>query len=49
MSGRIPTELGLRMFVDGLLEVKSLDHNDREKLNQSLAVTKAMSEMRWIG
>ena len=25
------------MFVDGLLEVKSLDHNDREKLNQSLA------------
>lgn len=36
-AGRIPTELGLRMFVDGLLEVKSLDHNDREKLNQSLA------------
>ena len=36
-AGRIPTELGLRMFVDGLLEVKSLDHHDREKLNQSLA------------
>ena len=35
-AGRIPTELGLRMFVDGLLEVDSLDRVDREKLNQSL-------------
>ncbi len=35
-AGRIPTELGLRMFVDGLLEVKSLDRMDRKKLNQSL-------------
>ena len=35
-AGRIPTELGLRMFVDGLLEVKSLDRLDRQKLNQSL-------------
>ena len=35
-AGRIPTELGLRMFVDGLLEVDLLDRVDREKLNQSL-------------
>jgi heat-inducible transcriptional repressor len=35
-AGRIPSELGLRMFVDGLLEVNTLDHNDREKLNQSV-------------
>ena len=35
-AGRIPSELGLRMFVDGLLEVNTLDHSDREKLNQSV-------------
>ena len=35
-AGRIPSELGLRMFVDGLLEVSTLDHSDREKLNQSV-------------
>ena len=35
-AGRIPTELGLRMFVDGLLEVRTLNNDDREKLNRSL-------------
>ena len=35
-AGRIPSELGLRMFVDGLLEVNTLDHSDHEKLNQSV-------------
>ena len=35
-AGRIPSELGLRMFVDGLLEVHALDQSDREKLNQSV-------------
>ncbi len=35
-AGRIPSELGLRMFVDGLLELRALDQDDREKLNQSL-------------
>ncbi|MAT87983.1 MAG: heat-inducible transcriptional repressor HrcA [Aestuariivita sp.] len=34
-AGRIPSELGLRMFVDGLLEVSTLNQKDREKLNQS--------------
>ena len=31
-SGRIPTQMGLRMFVDGLLEVDGLEITDREKL-----------------
>ncbi len=32
-AGRIPTQQGLRMFVDGLLEVRDLDMQDREKLD----------------
>ena len=32
-SGRIPTQMGLRMFVDGLLEVDGLEITDREKLD----------------
>ncbi len=34
-AGRIPTQSGLRMFVDGLLEV-SLDGQDRERIDQTL-------------
>ncbi|MCL7404521.1 MAG: heat-inducible transcriptional repressor HrcA [Marivivens sp.] len=34
-AGRIPTQTGLRMFVDGLLEV-SLSGDDREKIDQTL-------------
>ena len=29
-AGRVPTQQGLRMFVDGLLEVRELDPTDRE-------------------
>lgn len=32
-AGRVPTQMGLRMFVDGLLEVEELQHEDREKLD----------------
>ncbi|GGG78955.1 heat-inducible transcription repressor HrcA [Salipiger pallidus] len=32
-AGRIPTQLGLRMFVDGLLEVRDLDQSDRQMLD----------------
>lgn len=32
-AGRIPTQLGLRMFVDGLLEVGALDDADRERID----------------
>ena len=35
-AGRIPTQMGLRMFVDGLLEVRDLDLSDREKLDATL-------------
>ena len=31
-AGRIPTQQGLRMFVDGLLEVGDLNENDRQKI-----------------
>ena len=36
-AGRIPTHMGLRMFVDGLLEVGDLDESDRRKLDDTLA------------
>lgn len=32
-AGRVPTQMGLRMFVDGLLEVGDLDESDREKID----------------
>ncbi|MGR3761256.1 heat-inducible transcriptional repressor HrcA [Roseobacteraceae bacterium NS-SX3] len=35
-AGRVPTQLGLRMFVDGLLEVGDLDAQDREKIDATL-------------
>ncbi len=35
-AGRIPTQQGLRMFVDGLLEVEDLNATDREKIDATL-------------
>ncbi|MEM9551754.1 MAG: heat-inducible transcriptional repressor HrcA [Pseudomonadota bacterium] len=35
-AGRIPTQLGLRMFVDGLLEIGDLEANDRERLDATV-------------
>jgi len=35
-AGRVPTQQGLRMFVDGLLEVSELDREDREKIDSTL-------------
>ncbi len=35
-AGRIPTQLGLRMFVDGLLEVRDLDQDDRRKIDDTV-------------
>ncbi|WP_136443401.1 heat-inducible transcriptional repressor HrcA [Pacificoceanicola onchidii] len=35
-AGRIPTQQGLRMFVDGLLEVRDLDNTDREKIDATM-------------
>lgn len=34
-SGRIPTQMGLRMFVDGLLEIGNLSSEDREVIESS--------------
>jgi heat-inducible transcriptional repressor len=34
-AGRIPTQLGLRLFVDGLLEVPTLSKQDREQIESS--------------
>ena len=36
-AGRVPTQMGLRMFVDGLLEVSDLTADDREKIDATLA------------
>ena len=35
-AGRIPTQLGLRMFVDGLLEIGDMDASDRQKIDATL-------------
>jgi len=35
-AGRVPTQLGLRMFVDGLLEVGDLTSDDRKRLDSTL-------------
>jgi heat-inducible transcriptional repressor len=35
-AGRIPTQLGLRMFVDSLLEVGTVDEADRERIDATL-------------
>ena len=35
-AGRIPTQLGLRMFVDGLMEVGTIDDQDRAQIESSM-------------
>ncbi|MDH5797987.1 MAG: heat-inducible transcriptional repressor HrcA [Paracoccaceae bacterium] len=35
-AGRIPTQIGLRMFVDGLLEINELDAGDRQKIDETM-------------
>lgn len=35
-AGRVPTQVGLRMFVDGLLEVSDLSEVDRQKIDATL-------------
>ncbi len=37
-AGRIPTQLGLRMFVDSLLEIGSVAREDQEKMDATLGV-----------
>ena len=35
-AGRIPTHQGLRMFIDGILEVENIDENDRKRIDTTL-------------
>ena len=35
-AGRVPTQTGLRMFVDGLLEMRTLTHEDRGKIDETV-------------
>ena len=35
-AGRVPTELGLRMFVDGILEVEDLEKHELARIEHSL-------------
>ncbi len=35
-AGRVPSEFGLRMFVDGFLEVHDVDAQDREKIDATV-------------
>lgn len=35
-AGRVPTQLGLRMFVDGFLEVGNLDHSEKRAIESQL-------------
>jgi heat-inducible transcriptional repressor len=37
-AGRLPTELGLRLFVDGLLEVGNLSSDERQKIEAQVKV-----------
>jgi len=40
-AGRIPTQAGLRMFVDGLLEVGDLTETDRDRIDKTLGTNEA--------
>jgi heat-inducible transcriptional repressor len=47
-AGRMPTQLGLRMFVDGLMEV-GRRAEDREKIDKTLGRPDRMSARCWTG
>mgnify|MGYP001812452397 CR=1 FL=1 len=40
-AGRVPTEIGLRMFVDGFLEVTDLNQGDRAKIDATVSSNSA--------
>ncbi len=40
-AGRLPTELGLRMFVDGLLQVGDLTSDERQQIEAQIAASNA--------
>ncbi|MEQ9349311.1 MAG: heat-inducible transcriptional repressor HrcA [Alphaproteobacteria bacterium] len=45
-AGRLPTESGLRLFIDGLLEVGRLSHDDREAIeSRCVAAGRSMEQV----
>lgn len=44
-AGRIPTQIGLRLFVDGLLEVGPLTEGDRAKIDATLGANDQTEDM----
>ena len=48
-AGRVPTEAGLRLFVDGLLEVGGVDGAARERLDASVADGEVAAALDRVG
>ncbi|WP_424943562.1 heat-inducible transcriptional repressor HrcA [Aliiroseovarius crassostreae] len=48
-AGRVPTDLGLRLFVDGLLEVSNLDQSDRQKIDATIGTGDVSTMMDRVG
>ncbi|MEM9059706.1 MAG: heat-inducible transcriptional repressor HrcA [Pseudomonadota bacterium] len=44
-AGRIPTQLGLRLFVDGVLEIGDISAEERSKIENSVTVDADMTEV----
>jgi len=44
-AGRIPTQLGLRLFVDGVLEIGDVSSEERRQIEQSMDVGADMPEV----
>ena len=42
-AGRLPTQLGLRLFVDGLLEIGSLSEDERRQIESHIATEQDLS------
>ncbi len=48
-AGRLPTELGLRLFVDGMLEVGNLSSEERSKIKSQVGVSPDQSVEHLLG
>ena len=44
-AGRVPTQMGLRMFVDGVLEIGDISAEERAQIERSVAVDADMTEV----
>jgi heat-inducible transcriptional repressor len=44
-AGRIPTQMGLRLFVDGVLEIGDIPADDRRQIEQSMAVESELPQI----